>query len=272
MTYLAHEESEQQGAPVELYEFITEDTTYRYTSAEVDVIYASNTYTSEAIYRTPLALSVETVRNALTLTLRRNNDVTDLFRISPPDNPVGLIVKRFHRGDSEVATVWVGRVLNVSWQDTSGAQMQCEPASISMNRNGLGRYYQVPCPYALYNADDCKVDRAAFTHATTVTAISGLTVTVASKHSTHPYPGGFIEFTTGAPPITERRLITAVSGNVFTLSRRFSDALIVTSAVSLLAGCDHTMATCNGVFNNKLNYGGFIAMPKKNPFAGTPVF
>jgi hypothetical protein len=105
-----------------------------------------------------------------------------------------------------------------------------------------------------------------------VTAISGLTVTVASKHSTHPYPGGYIEFVTGSPSIAERRLITDVSGLVFTLSRRFSSALIVTSAISLLPGCDHTIATCNDVYANKLNYGGFVGMPKKNPFLGTPVY
>lgn len=272
MTYAAHEVSEQLGAPVELYEFYLENVTLRYTSAEVDIVHDSNTYTSESIERTEIALSVEQPRNAITLKLPRNNSVADLFRISPPDDPVGLIVKRLHRGDTEVAVAWVGRVLNCSWADTSTATMACEPASISVNRNGLGRYYQVPCPYALFNAADCKVDKAAFTHATTITAIDGLTVTAASKDATDPYPGGYIEFITGSPSIAERRLITAVSGLVFTLSRRFSSALIVTSAVSLLPGCDHTMATCDGVYANKLNYGGFVGMPKKNPFLGTPVY
>jgi hypothetical protein len=116
------------------------------------------------------------------------------------------------------------------------------------------------------------VARASFEHATTITAISGLTVTVASKHSTHPYAGGFIEFITGSPSIAERRLITEVTGNVFTLSRRFSSALVVTSPVTLLPGCDHSITTCDTVYTNKLNYGGFLAMPKKNPFLGTPVY
>lgn len=272
MTYEAHEISEQLGAPLELYEFYAENATYRYTSAEVDVVYSSNTYTSEPIERTEIALSAEQPRNALNLRTRRNHPVAELFRIQPPDESIGLIVRRLHRGDSEVAVAWVGRLLNVSWEDTSTALMSCEPASISINRNGLGRYYQVACPYALYNPNDCKVARAGFEYATTVTAISGLTVTVAGKHSTHPYPGGFIEFVTGSPAITERRLIESVSGNVFTLSRRFSSALIVTSPVTLLPGCDHTMTTCDEVYANSLNYGGFTHMPKKNPFTGTPIY
>jgi uncharacterized phage protein (TIGR02218 family) len=272
MTYLTYETSEQSGAPVELYEFYTENATLRYTSAEVDVVYGGNTYTSDTIRRSSVELSIETPRNALQLTMARNHPIADLFRIAPPDEPIGLIVKRFHRGDSEVGVLWVGRVLNVQWQDTATALVLCEPASISANRNGLGRYYQIPCPYALYNPNDCKVDRTAFEHDTTVTAIAGLTVTVASKNSAHPYPGGFIEFVTGSPSIAERRLITEASGLVFTVTRRFSSALVVGAAVTLLPGCDHTITTCNGVFSNKLNYGGFVAMPKKNPFTGAPVY
>jgi len=272
MTYVEREISEQSGAPVEVYEFYAEAFTYRYTSAESDVLLDGNTYTSEPIERTDIALSVEEPRNALTLRMRRNNPIADMFRVSPPDKPIGVIVRRFHRDDTEIAVAWVGRVLNVTWANTTTATVQCEPASVSANRNGLGRYYQIPCPYALFNPNDCKVDRAAFEYPTTVAAVSGLALTTAAKHSTLPYPGGFIEFADGTPPVTERRLIVAVSGLVFTLSRPFSAAMTAGKSVVLLPGCDHTMATCDGVFANRLNYGGFIGMPTKNPFTGAPVY
>jgi len=272
MSYEAFEISEQDGSPVELYEFHTENFSYYYTSSESSIVVDGNTYTSEPIDRTDIELSVEQPRNAITLKVRRDHPVAELFRVTPPDSSIGLIVKRTHRGDSEVAVYWVGRVLNAMWEGTSTATLTCEPASISMNRNGLGRYYQIPCPYALYNESDCKVDRNSFATATTVTAKSGVTVTVAAKNGAHPYPGGFIEYVDGSPGITERRMIVGVSGLVFTLARPFSSALIIGSAISLFPGCDHTITTCDSVFGNKLNYGGFAYMPTKNPFKGSPVY
>lgn len=270
MTYDAREISEQSGAPVELYEFYLGNEVWYYTSAEQDVVVDSNTYLSEPIVRTQVALSVEEPRNTLTLTVRRNFPVADLFRVYPPQEAVGVIVKRYHRSDAEVGTLWVGRVLNVSWGNTSTATMKCEPASISTNRNGLGRYYQIPCPFALYG-NDCGVDRTAFDFSTTVAAISGLTVQVAAV-GTHPYAGGYIERGNGdSPPLYERRLIVSVSGTTLTLNRPFSE-IAISDPVTLYAGCDHSISTCDTVFNNKLNYGGFTHMPKKNPFDGPPVY
>lgn len=275
MTYDASEQSEQSGAPVELYEFYYGNTVYAYTSSEFDVTVDLVLYESDPIRRSPIALSVEQPRNSITLEVRRNHPVAELFRTAPPVEPVGLIVKRYHRNDGDVGTIWVGRVLNCGWQNTSTARLSCEPASISVNRNGLGRYYQAPCPYALFNSNDCKADRASFAHVTTVDGISGLTITVGSVGS-YPYPGGWVEWASAdspdSPPVLQRRLIVARSDLVLTLSRAFSPEVAVTDPVTLYPGCDHSIQTCNDVFNNKLNYGGFTHMPTKNPFKGPPVY
>lgn len=275
MTFDIYERSEQDGAPVELYEFYHGNVVYRYTSSESDVIVDTESYVSDPIRRSAIAISIEQPRNAIRLDVRRNHPVAELFRVAPPMEPVGLIVKRYHRGDSDIGVVWVGRVLNASWQKTSTAQLNCEPASISVNRNGLGRYYQVPCPYALFNPNDCKVDKSLYAHATTISVISGLTITVGSVGSV-PYPGGYVEWASpdspDSPPVYQRRLITGRSGLVLTLNRAFSPDVVVTDAVTLYPGCDHKMSTCDVTFGNKLNYGGFMHMPKKNPFSGPPVY
>jgi len=272
MSFDALETSEQSGAPVELYEFHYAGEVYMYTSAESDQVIGTDVYTSEAIRRGPIAIAVDQPRNSLRLDVRRNFPIAELFRIAPPTEPVGLIVKRFHRGDGNVAVGWVGRVLNCAWSDTSTAELNCEPASISLKRNGLGRYYQVPCPYALFNVDDCKVDKSLYAHATTITAIDGLEINVASVGS-HPYPGGWVEWVDPSSSSNiERRLITARSSLILTLSRAFSSAVSVTDAVTLYPGCDHSIQTCDTVYGNKLNYGGFPHFPRKNPFAGTAVY
>lgn len=275
MTFDAREQSEQDAAPVELYEFYYGNTVYRYTSSESAVTVDSENYTSEPIKRSSIAISIEQPRMALRLEVRRNHPIADLFRITPPLEPVGLIVKRYHRDDNDVGVVWVGRVLNCGWNETTTAQLNCEPASISVNRNGLGRYIQVPCPYALFNPNDCKANKTLFAHATTVSSVSGLTITVGSLGA-YSYPGGWAEWTSpdspDSPPVMQRRLITGVAGLVLTLNRAFPSEVGATDAIVLYPGCDHTIATCNDVFNNKLNFGGFIGMPKKNPFNGAPVY
>jgi uncharacterized phage protein (TIGR02218 family) len=270
MAFDTIERSEQSAAPVELYEFYLGDSTWFYTSAEQDVVVGGNTYLSDPISRTQVALSVEEARNAIQLTVRRNNPVADLFRVYPPQESVSLIMKRYHRGDAEVGTLWVGRVLSVAWNNTATAIMNCEPASISTNRNGLGRYYQVPCPFALYGSD-CTVNRATHAYAATVASFTGATVTLGAIDGA-PYPGGYVERANGdSPPLYERRLITSVAGAVLTLNRPFSE-LAISDALTLYPGCDHTITTCDTTFNNKLNYGGFPHMPKKNPFDGPPVY
>lgn len=279
MTYDATERSVQSGAPVELYEFarttvdlstpcmpITTTTVlYRYTSADADVNFESNDWTATPIQRSAVEATREMNRNNLTLTVPRNFEIADLFRVSPPSDVILLTVYRYHRDDANKVVLWMGRVLNCEWGDGL-ARLTCEPVATSMRRPGLRRLYQKQCPHVLYA---CGVDRTAFDHATTVSAISGSTLTVASLGA-HPYAGGFVEWTPSAGAV-ERRFIRSFSGTDLVLSRPF-DGLAVSDDVTVYPGCDHTMATCDTVFNNLPNYGGFPFVPTKNPFGGNPVY
>lgn len=277
MSYQGMEVSEQDGAPVELYEFFVGGTSivHRYTSSESNVSWEGDTFASAPIRRTSIAISIEQSRNAIKVTVPRNNAVAELFRRYSPKEPVGLIVRRYHRGDSDVAVVWVGRVLNCIWASTSTAELNCEPVSISLNRLGLARAIQVPCPYAWAHEPagvGCGLDRTDFDHATTIDSINGVTLVVDSVAAL-PYSGGWVEWSDGdSPPSYERRLIVAASGTTLTLVRPFSSDVLVNDAVTLFPGCDHTAGTCHGTYDNILNYGGFLFMPEKNPFDGQPVY
>lgn len=70
----------------------------------------------------------------------------------------------------------------------------------------------------------------------------------------------------------DHRLILSQSGDDVTLLLPFPET-IVGSTVVLLAGCDHSITTCDTKFNtpedtlsNVINYGGFAFVPNKNPF------
>lgn len=276
------ERSREDGAPIELYEFSLGGCDFwRFTSSEFPVTYAGNVWTPTPISRSALAQATDSSRNALAITLPRNNAVPELFRISPPAEIVTLSVYGLHRRDlTDAIHLWAGRVLNAQWRDTSFAELQCEPVSFSLRRPGLRRVYQLVCPHVLYGPG-CKVEKRDFRFLTTVTAISGSQLSVAAEAST-TYPGGFIEWAYGdlfpegetesaEPCKLDRRFIKSHSSLTFLLDRPFQ-GVSIGDEVALYPGCAHNTLSCENVFSNIANYGGMPFMPSKNPFSGDPIF
>jgi uncharacterized phage protein (TIGR02218 family) len=270
MTYNAYETSHQSGAPVELYEFARAAQVWRYTSADSDITYDSKTWSAATMMRNSIEATPEQARNALKVTVQRDNEVADLFRQTAPTEVIALTVRRYHRGDGNAVVIWVGRVLNVEWQG-SQAVLNCEPVTASMKRPGLRRLYQRQCPHVLYSAA-CGVNKAAMAVAGTVGGISGtaLTVAAAAGEADGYFAGGYVEWQPESG-VFERRFIKKHIGSALTLSVAF-DGIAVGQAVTLYPGCDHTTTTCDGKFSNLNNYGGFPHIPTKNPFGGSPIF
>ena len=62
----------------------------------------------------------------------------------------------------------------------------------------------------------------------------------------------------------ETAFITAHSGSTVTLLRAFSGAAI-NDSVTVSPGCDQNPETCHTKFSNIINFGGFDAIPDKDP-------
>ena len=270
MTYSSTEASSQSGRPVELYEFLNGATAYRYTSADGDVIYAGNTYTAVPISRGSVEATAETARLALDIACAIDLPVLDLFSFMPPENVVLVTLRRMHAGDGEAIVLWMGRVLNVSWNPAS-ADIHCESVYTSLKRTGLRRLYQNQCPLVLYGPG-CNLDRMSFDLSRTVSTVSGVTITVTTMagYADGYFAGGYLEWerTTG---VFERRMVRSQVGAAVTISFPIM-GLSASDTVILYPGCDHTLATCEGKFDNRLNYGGQPYYPDKNPFNGVALY
>lgn len=272
MSYDSRESSTHDGAPVELYEFTRGTTVSRFTSAAKDVVLGDLTYLAEPLRRSRIEATRERTRSALKITCRRDFPIAELFRVSPPSEVIAFVLKRFHRGDAEVKAIWVGRVLNCLWGDGSAtAELNVEPASTSLKRNGLTRSYQRNCPHVLYSqgTNQCGVDRAAHSTVTTVTAIDRSKLTVAALGA-KPWPGGFVEWDSGDGHL-ERRFIVAASGLELTLTWPFQ-GIAIGASVTASPGCDQTRGTCANTYDNLDAHGGFPFTPGKNPFGNNPVY
>lgn len=265
MSYAARETSTHDASPVELYEFRRGTTVWRYTTAAVDITYGGYIYYAVPLRRSSIEQTAEVGRSRLRVTLPRDADLVREYVAAPPAEVVTLTVYRQHRGVAETVVIWMGRVLNVEWRDAA-AEIVCEPVYTSLHRTGLRRLYQRNCPHVLYGVA-CGVSAVAYRVLGSVASAAGNVINVAAAGSLPNgyFAGGYLSWVTHVGT-QDKRMITAHISTALTLTA-VPVGLSVGQEVSLYPGCDHTLATCHGRFANSANYGGFPAIPQKNPFA-----
>jgi uncharacterized phage protein (TIGR02218 family) len=270
MTYNAYEISRDSGAPVELYEFSLDASTWRYTSADADQSYGGETFEAVPLGRSEIDESAEINRQNLQITVAIDHPVADLFRETQPAGMVLLRVRRLHRSDPEAVIIWMGRVLNCEWSGRE-AILTAEPLYTSIRAPGLRRMYSRLCPHVLYGTA-CRADPEAFASTGTVTSVAGLAVQVSGAHSgTAGYwAGGLLAWVDGTGHI-RRVAIESHSGSGQIRLIAPLPGLGAGATVTLWPGCDHTLTACREKFDNRENFGGFKWIPGTNPFT-TAVF
>lgn len=268
------------GRPICLYEFVWGNDTYRYTSSDRNIQYpyvdgnpANGTWwTSIPIKDNGFTQGVTT--QEFVVELPRSNEIVNLFRSTPPSLPIALTCRRFHKDDpaQDVAVYWVGTVGNVKVRDAIKAEILGIPISSTMRRTGLRLCWERNCPHSLYD-EGCGANRNLFKAVTTVTALTGSTITVAATGGWAgvQFSGGYVEWEATAAGTVDRRAIERGDGNIMYLLGS-TDRMEVGMAVTLYLGCDLTPTTCQGTFNNLANHGGFQMLAGKSPFDGNPVF
>lgn len=270
MTYNARETSSYEGSPIELFLFNREGVEYwGYTSADEDQSYLGQAYTAIAIKCPDIEHSQDLIRNALTITMPADTPFAVQYISSPPTDRISLTIRRFHDEDAEIKSIWIGRVINVEFKEEI-AEVRCEPIHTSLKRQTLRRFYQTPCAFTLYG-DRCGVSRNSYKLTTTLSAISGTTITSSDfgLKADGYYAGGYAEFLSGG--LYTKRFITDHVGNDITLNLSLTGA-VVGSSVDVYPGCSHNTTECNSKFSNILNYGGQPWIPRKNPMGGSPIF
>jgi uncharacterized phage protein (TIGR02218 family) len=275
MTYNAFETSREGGRPIEVYRFIQGGTSFEYTSAEDELVVNTLTYSPEAISRGKIGQSPSDRKTVLEITVPASNTFALRFKVSTPAARARSTVQRLHRSDfptPEVVTIFDGYVSSVAFEeDGKVAKIACTPVTAAQSRPVPRFSYQGMCNHVLFD-DGCKVDDtdANWRLTATATAVTGSVVTVsgAGAFGADWWVGGFMEVNGG----DDSRLILSQSGDDLQLLLPFPGS-IVGGNVTILAGCDHLIDTCDTKFNttedtlsNVINYGGFAFVPTKNPF------
>jgi uncharacterized phage protein (TIGR02218 family) len=123
------------------------------------------------------------------------------------------------------------------------------------------RLYQAACSHVFGDAM-CGFDRS--TRAATISALAGSSqaaiVTSLAPSPATLYDQGTITALSGINAGQTRNVVTLASSTV-TLLKPFLSPVAAGDTFRLLPGCDHTVATCNTVFNNLAHYGGMPYIP-----------
>jgi hypothetical protein len=254
---------------VELYAFNSASSQFLLTPHEFDVDLDGNLYASLSIERNELALGAEAARSALELKLPPDCDLVRHLLATSLTGDTTSVTLRIGRRDTWgdywwlSGTRWMGRVLGVEIADDV-ARVRCESAQVSLKRIGLRRLYSRKCSHVLYSSacGATPMTASAFvsnSYGRSVELDGGVPGSVSGGVA-----GGWLQTPEGA----RHMIVSDFGGGVELL---YPVAIEPGIEVLLTVGCDHSMQTCASRFANLDNYGGFPAIPSKNPFS-TGVF
>lgn len=269
--YDTRERSEQDAAPIELYEFLVYDQLFLFTTAAEDQTVSLKTYSAEGMKRSNPEASTEIPKQNIKINTRPDHPMTQFFAGNPPSAVVLLRIFRYHRGDIDPQPFWSGRVLNCEWIGGE-AIFYCESIYTSLRRTGLRRLYGRGCPYEHYGIE-CTVIEGNFRTPVLLTAVSGnqLEGTAFSSQADGKFIGGFLQWEP-VPGTLHRRAIIAHATTVVQITHSIP-GIAVNDTIQAHIGCDRDITDCNDTFANIENYGGLAPfMQKLNPFGGGNIF
>lgn len=273
MTFQAYESSVEDGRPITLYRFTLGTTVWRYTSHDRDVLLPDGTvWKSVAISDEGIKQSGEAASDAMNINAPITIGPVQAHLVTPPSQAIQVVILRKHANSDDVAAAWAGEVMQVNPAVPGQARITCETTAVSMRREGLRLAWQRTCPYALYDAVTCKVNKASYGHPLIVLARNGFTILTndAEAYNDGWFSGGFIQW---LHPVRgmEFRGINFHDKNTLGIFGAVED-IYEGLRVTAYPGCSRTAAVCLNKFNNLPNYGGVPNMPGKSPFDGNPVF
>lgn len=273
MSYNANEYSIEDGRPIYLYRFALNDKTWRYTSADADLVKAGQLWVAVPMSDDGVKQTGDAVTDSLNITCSTSIVPVQIYTHYPPSRDIQVAIFTSHEGDDEIRAIYVGEITQCSVLQPGTARLTCETFAATMQREGLRLGWQRNCPYALYDPVTCKVDKTAFGISGEVTEVVENVVKVPAigGQQLGLYRGGFVEWTDSVRGI-ERRGVEEHSVDMHLVMFGGADGIVAGTVLTIYPGCDRTVSACNTIFGNFDNYGGAPSLKGKSPFDGDPVF
>jgi len=262
MTYAQDEASLQDGDPVELYEFVAANQTFRYTSSGVNIDFdpgsGLQTFFPIPIKRSPVTAKGQD-NQELSVTIPIDTSLAERFVFQIAPSQLELTVYRLHQTSGFSSVFWRGPVMGWSVKERVISIRVPDRLLSRINEEVPKIKYQQLCNNVLYDGI-CSIPPALFQAIGAITAAGisgdGRTITLASG-TMAPSPDGWADGGLLTHQATgESRLIITHVGDVLTVLWPFSTSVAPLDNMVVNAGCDHSIATCVNKFSNEDNFNG----------------
>lgn len=278
------ENSDDQGAPIELYEFSfgdTNDSFYRYTTSIVDLKRDPTRRSSKdtpyvpaegdpvwkavPISRDEIEQTSKAERTGLVIHLPVDTDLAMLYGDYPPATVCTCKIYSGHLTDPylQFHVIWAGRVLSTV-KNENEIDVSCDSLLVSLKRPGIKRNFQYACPLVLYGKY-CRANKKPFP-VEVVEVINGKSLLIKSDWNQGV---DFAKFTNGTLVWQgDYGLETRTLGTVSDKQLQIRGSLRYIKAgtkCNIYLGCNHLMSDCENLHNNVVNFGGQPWIPLKNP-------
>lgn len=274
--YAEIELSYEAGRPIEIYDIAYSGNRWHYTNDVEELHFDNALYVPIPIERGETEENGDAEKANMEIKISRNSTMADVFKVTPPSEPVTITIRQYHKGarlvnpDLQTAVVWKGRVINVSWEDDEMV-LTTESVFSSLLRIGVTRKYSRQCTHALYGTG-CKLNRDDFKVVAVATKQQGATITIPHGKPANWFAGGYITYRNRETSAIERRAIKENNETTVTVTAFPLGLTSGKTEVTIYAGCDHTHGTCKNKFKNIINYGGQPYIPILNPFGGSTIY
>lgn len=260
MSYIEQEQGVLTGKPIELYEFIYPDKTYRYSTSISPYTALGEEWTPIAITRGNIKVSNRKGSLPLKITAPKDFLPATNFK-SNSRNRIPVVLYRTHIGDEEIFLQGKWFVSEVSFTNVNSI-IQISTVAVLLQTELPRYFYQFQCNHELYGAE-CGV-APSFVSGTILVIDSGDTRNIRLS-VTIPADALLGVITVG----TEHRLIRQADGTQdIVILEPFINASVNDSFSAHDKGCDRSYTTCVAKFSNGVKFGGMPFIPKRNIFTG----
>lgn len=279
--YADLEASVADGRPYYLYRFTEGALDWRFTNRATDWVSPAGaipgeaealTWTASALAHGSIVQSGDPRRVDLDLRFPLSDAFARRYLGPRTGRVTSLTLWRGHEQvPDELVAHWKGRVVAARLEGAT-ITLTAESLFTAMHRPGAHATYQRLCRHALYGRG-CRLDIEAHLTPVLATARTGLRLTVAEAALAavgwfragilrHAGLMGFIVDHDGAE--------LTLAGRMPELEAAIDDP-DTDAVVEIAPGCDLRPETCSAKFANIVNFGGFPAIPGRNPFDGASI-
>lgn len=265
MSFDSDERSVQSSRPRELWLIVTSTQTFRYTTAEVDVVYDGHTWTAIPASRSEIGGASVGDAPEITLTMPISNPFFQAYAFGMPEQSIELTIYRLQ--GAAVMTWWEGPISDFAVEKGEGRARSPSNLADALDATIPCNRIQRQCNHMLYDTR-CTVDRTTVANKLTTTVVSvstdGLSIVVASIGGLGGHlKGGEIWRTANG----DKRTIADQVGTTLSLEAPFR-TIGAGNGIQLYRGCKHDVADCGATFANTINFGGHPYIPTVNPWKG----